>query len=107
MATHNLLSSVAVFIGASIGGYLALHIPTSIDIGGLHFDWLSVFYGVFITSSALRMLVALRFLPHLEEVRSVRNMTYHGLIFRVTRFSPISGLIFDVVSRVRKGSGDK
>jgi MFS family permease len=107
MAVHNLLSSIAVFIGATFGGYLALHLPTSIAVGDIQFSWLSVFYGVFITSSILRMVVALGFLPHLEEVRSVRNMTYHGLIFRVTRFSPISGVIFDVVSRVRKGPDRK
>ncbi|MEX0942754.1 MAG: MFS transporter [Pseudomonadales bacterium] len=107
MAMHNLLSSIAVFFGATFGGYLALHLPTSITLGDFQFSWLSVFYGVFVTSSVLRLLVALRFLPHLEEVRSVRNMTYHGLIFRVTRFSPISGLIFDAVSRVRKGSNGK
>lgn len=107
MAFHNLLSSVAVFVGASLGGWLALTLPTSLTTPIATIDWLSVFYGVFLCSSALRMLIALAFLPHLEEVRPVRRMTYHGLIFRVTRFSPISGLIFDVVSRVRRSADQK
>lgn len=102
MACHNLLSSVAVFLGASLGGWLALTLPTSIATPFGTFTWLSVFYGLFLCSSALRLLIASTFLPHLEEVRAVRRMTYHGLIFRVTRFSPISGLIFDVVSRARR-----
>lgn len=107
MAIHNLFSSVAVFLGASFGGFLALHLPTSITLGSFAFSWLSVFYGVFIFSAVLRLVVAASFLPHLEEVRSVRNMTYHGLIFRVTRFSPISGVMFDVVTRVRKRVGER
>ncbi|MCB1692727.1 MAG: MFS transporter [Pseudomonadales bacterium] len=102
MAFHNLLSSAGVFLGASFGGYLALHLPRELDLGFHVLTWTSVFYGVFLTSSALRLVIASSFLPHLQEVRNVRNMTYHGLIFRVTRFSPISGLIFDVVSRVRR-----
>lgn len=106
MAFHNLLSSIGVFLGASFGGFLALHLPTSLDFGFHTFSWMSVFYGVFLSSSLLRLLVAASFLPFIEEVRNVRSMTYHGLIFRVTRFSPISGVIFDVVSRVRRSAED-
>jgi hypothetical protein len=107
MAVHALVASVAVFLGASFGGFLALHLPTSLDLGFYSFSWASVFYGVFLCSALLRLLVAISFLPGVEEVRSVRSMTYHGLVFRVTRFSPISGVIFDVVSRVRRGADDK
>lgn len=103
MAVHALFASIAVFMGASIGGLLARFLPTSIAIGSLSFEWLSVFYGVFLCSALLRLVIALTFLPRMEEVRAVRRMSYHGLIFRVTRFSPISGVIFDVVSRVRRG----
>lgn len=102
MATHNLMSGVAVFAGASVGGFLALALPTSIALWDFSFAWGSVFYGVFLASSLMRLIVAASFLPHLEEVRDVRRMTYHGLIFRVTRFSPISGLIIEVVSRRRR-----
>jgi hypothetical protein len=41
-------------------------------------------------------------LPHIEEVRIVKPMSYHGLAFRVTRFSPVSGVIFDIIARTRK-----
>jgi len=102
MAFHNLLAAIAVFLGASAGGLLVINLPTSISLGSLSIAWSSVFYGVFICSSVLRLLVALSILPHLQEVRLVKPMTYHGLIFRVTRFSPISGVMFDVVSRVKK-----
>jgi hypothetical protein len=29
-------------------------------------------------------------------------MSYQGIIFRVTRFSPISGVVFDAISRIRR-----
>jgi len=99
MAIHNVLSGIAVFLGASLGGFLALSLPTSIELFSLDIAWLSVFYGVFLTSSLVRLLIALAFLPRLKEVRSVRKMSYSGLIFRVTRFSPVSGLIFDIIGR--------
>lgn len=105
MAAHSVLANVAVFCGASLSGYLALHLPTSITIGSFHYAWLTVFYDAFLISAVLRGAVALLFLPRLEEVRSVRRMNYTGLIFRVTRFSPISGVIFDIVSR-GFGSGE-
>jgi MFS family permease len=99
MATHSVVSNIALFLGASLGGYLAVHLTNRLAIGPLEFAWLSSFYGVFLASSLLRLAVAWAFLPGLEEVRTVRRMSYSGLIFRVTRFSPISGVIFDIVGR--------
>ncbi len=29
-------------------------------------------------------------------------MSYQGIIFRVTRFSPISGVVFDAISRIKR-----
>jgi hypothetical protein len=47
-------------------------------------------------------MTAMAFLPRLIEVRSVRRMSYQGIIFRVTRFSPISGVVFDAISRIKR-----
>ncbi|MDP4597862.1 MAG: MFS transporter [Pseudomonadales bacterium] len=110
MAAHNLFGSVAVFLGASVGSALALILPTSIAFSmfslDISFGWSSVFYGVFLFSALTRLCVALLFLPHIEEVRSVKPMSYHGLAFRVTRFSPISGVIFEIISRNRNHKDD-
>ncbi|MCB1646753.1 MAG: MFS transporter [Pseudomonadales bacterium] len=101
MAFHNIFGSVAVFLGASFGSFLAVKLPVSIEISGYLWTWGSVFYGLFLSSALLRLCIGLLFLPRIEEVRAVRNMTYHGLIFRVTRFSPVSGVIFEIISRAR------
>jgi len=104
LAFHNVLTSVAVFSGALIGGYLGAHLPTRIDIIGLHYEWFSVLYGVFVISAILRLTVAALLLTRLKEMRSVRSMTVGGLVFRVARFHPLSGVIFDIIGTKRRKS---
>jgi MFS family permease len=102
MAAHNVLAATAVFIGAVIGGFLGTHLPNEVTLFGASFQWLSVLYGVFAISGVMRLVVAVAFLPRLREVRQVRPMSMTGLIFRVTRFAPVSGLIFEIVGTLRR-----
>ncbi len=106
MAAHNVLAALAVFVGAVIGGILGTHLPNEITLFGTTFHWLSVLYGVFLISGLMRMVVAIGFLPRLREVRPVRPMSMTGLIFRVTRFAPVSGLIFEIVGTLRRKKND-
>jgi len=103
MAVHNVLAASAVFLGAVLGGYLGTHLPTEITVLGNEMSWLTPLYGVFVVSVLVRLLVAGAFLPRLKEVRRTRPMSMSGLIFRVTRLHPISGLVFEIVTRRRKG----
>jgi MFS family permease len=107
MAVHNVLAAMAVFLGAVIGGYLGTHLPNEITLFGTHYQWLTSLYGVFVVSSLTRMTVAAIFLPRLEEVRRVRRMSPSGLIFRVTRVHPVSGMVFEIVGRLRRGDDDE
>jgi MFS family permease len=102
MAVHSVLAATAVFIGASIGGYLGTHLPSEVAISERTFAWATPLYGVFVLSALARMLVAATFLPRLEEVRRVRPMSASGLIFRVTRLHPISGIVFEIVGKLRR-----
>jgi MFS family permease len=106
MAVHALLAASSVFVGAIFGGWLTVHLPTEVTLFGRSFSWLTSIYGVFVISTLFRLIVAFAFLPRLPEVRDVKAMTYHGLFFRVTRFSPISGVIFEAVSRRKKSDGE-
>jgi len=106
MAAHNVLAALAVFVGAVIGGYLGTHLPNEITLFGNTFSWLSSLYGVFLLSGLMRLAVAIGFLPRLREVRQVRPMSMTGLIFRVTRFAPVSGLIFEIVGTLRRKKND-
>jgi len=107
MAFHNVLAAAAVFIGASIGGYLGTRLPSEVVLQGRTFAWLTPLYGVFAISAAARLVVAIGFLPRLTETRKVRRMSASGLIFRVTRLHPISGLIFEIVGRLRRSDDER
>lgn len=103
VALHNLLSSFAVFSGAALGSLILLNWSLiQPHLMGLMTLPTLTFTGVFLASAMLRLATAAAFLPRITEPRAVRRMTYHGLIFRVTRFSPISGVIFEGITRIRK-----
>jgi len=107
MAVHNVVAATAVFAGAMVGGWLGTRLPETLTLFGMTWAWLTPLYGVFIVSTIARLAVALLFLPRLREVRKVRQMTRSGLIFRVTRLHPVSGLMFDVVGRFRRNEEDE
>ncbi|MEY3041295.1 MAG: hypothetical protein RLZZ174_377 [Pseudomonadota bacterium] len=105
MAVHNVLAAAGIFLGATLGGWLGMQMPETLTLGGLSWGWLSPLYGVFLLSTLARIAVALAFLPRLKELRKVRPMTRTGLIFRVTRVQPLSGMVFEVVGRLRRKNG--
>lgn len=108
IALHNVIASIAVFCGALLGGYLGTLLPRELELFGVHYEWLSALYGVFLLSGLLRLTMAAIFLPRLKEMRPVKPMTVRGLLFGATRF-PISGFGFDLVSQRwrRLGAGDE
>lgn len=101
MAVHNVFAAAAVFSGAVLGGWLGTHLPNHIVVAGHMHRWLTPLYGVFGLSAFARCTVAAVFLPRLKEVRRVKRMSPGGLIFRVTRVQPVSGLMFEVMGRAR------
>jgi MFS family permease len=97
VAYHNVLMGIGVFIGAMFGGWLGQVLPTHISLGGTTFSWGSTLLGVFLISTLVRVVIALLFIPHLREVREVPPMSASGLIFRVSGFNALAGLIFGMV----------
>ncbi len=102
LAVHNVFASIGGFIGAMVGGYLGMHLPQSFSLLGVSINWQTGLYNVFILSFALRMLTSLLLIPRLREARTVRPISLGRLIFRVGRFSAVSGLIFNVVGNRKK-----
>lgn len=102
MAVHNVAASIGIFLGALLGGYLGSVLPAQFSIGALQIDWLSPLYHIFIISFVLRAITAMVFLPKIREARKVKPTTLRRLIFRVVRFNPLTGLIFDVVGSRKK-----
>ena len=97
VAYHNVLLGIATFIGAMLGGWLGQVLPRSISLGGMDFTWGSTLLGVFLISTLIRLAVALLFIPTLREVREVPAMSASGLIFRVSGFNALAGLLFGMV----------
>lgn len=95
-AMHSVLASSGVFAGALAGGLLAPHLPRSTVLFGLSIDWASNLYWVFLLSALARGLVALLFIPHLKEVRAVPHFPFPSLIFGVSQFRAVAGLVFSL-----------
>jgi MFS family permease len=102
MALHNVFVALLVFAGGMFGALLSRTLPVELSLGGYQVAWNSVLLGVFAVSSLLRIIVALTFVPRLEEVRKPRrSMSPRQLVFRVTRFNAFSGLLYEVVAFFR------
>lgn len=97
LAVHNVLANVGIFAGAILGGYLGLILPSSMEIFGTTYSWLSPLYGVFIVSTVVRAAVVMWLVPKLREVRNVRPITIPQVIFRVTRINALAGVFFEIV----------
>lgn len=105
-AAHNILAAFAVFLGAGTGALLAGIVPAQFVLLEHEIEVLTPLYGLFLASCLIRLCVAVVFFPILREVRRVRPMSMGGLIFRVTRMHPVSGLIYDLVGRSRPRKAD-
>ena len=101
-AVHNVLSSLAIFGGALLGGFLSLVIPDQITLLGRTVVWTSSLWGLLLVSTLARAAVALAFLPRLQEVRDVRRISPAGLMLRVARFNALAELIFDMLAFTRR-----
>jgi MFS family permease len=105
MAFHNVFTAMAVFAGGMFGALLTRILPQDITFYGWTWRWDSILLAVFAISALLRGLVALTFLPRLQEVKVPRRqMSPRQLVFRVTRFNAFSGLLYEVVTMFRRPS---
>ncbi len=95
-------SALAVFCGALFGGYVARHAP---EIAAAIADvWVpsNALFIVFVTTSILRLVVVLAYMPLLKEPKIRRRPKVLELIFRVARFNAISGVALDLVGITKK-----
>lgn len=97
MAMHNVVANCGIFVGAVLGGWLGALLPRTFTIAGHVLQPTSALCWLFLLSTLVRIAVALLFLPHLKEVRSVRSMSFRRLVFRAARFNALSGLFFEIV----------
>lgn len=101
-AVQAVVSGMAVFCGALLGGWLATNLPQIVDLGGISLSFESTIYGVFAVSAALRFAVALWFTPRVAEIRLSHSATVNEMIYRFARFNPVTGVVMDIIGAVRR-----
>jgi hypothetical protein len=101
LAMQNVMASAGICTGALLGGYIAAIMPQQWTWGETTYHWTSALYWIFLLSFIMRASVVAYFIPRLKEVRDVRAMPVSRLVFRVSGFNALAGLIFDVVGSIR------
>jgi len=104
-AMQSALSAVAVFLGALLGGLIATAAPHIAQAVPLLSDMRSPLFIVFVASFLLRVAVSVWFIPRAAEPRVRRRPKVLQVIYRVTRFSAVSGIALDWLSVTRRGPG--
>lgn len=104
LAFHNILTNLGIFTGALLGGYLGAVLPKTFTLFETNYNLHSPLLWVFLLSCIGRLTIGLIFIPRIKEVRTVKPMTVTELIFRATRFSAVSGMIYDVLTGAKRNS---
>lgn len=103
-ALHASIGAFAVFIGAISGGYLIDYIPTHISMSGISIDITRPITVIFILSTLLRAMAVFWYIPKAPELRIKERGRVRDLILRVARFTPTTGIKFDVINRRRRNT---
>ncbi|MCK9531638.1 MAG: MFS transporter [Gammaproteobacteria bacterium] len=94
LAYHAVLSNTATFVGALLGGWIALTLPAVFVIGGLRFDLPSTLPWVFFFSFVLRLAVALALFPHVQGVvAAVKQRRRPCFAVRFQRFNALTRVL--------------
>ncbi|HEX5055037.1 MAG TPA: MFS transporter [Gammaproteobacteria bacterium] len=102
-ALQSVLLTCGVFIGGMLGAFLIKILPRTVEIGNLSYTLGTTLLWVFLISSLARITVSLIFLPRLAEMRKPRRrLSPYALVYRFTRFNAFMGLMYEVVTRIKK-----
>lgn len=103
-AIHSSFTALAICVGALMGGYIISWIPNSLSFAGIQVQIERPIVVIFMLSSVLRGGVAFWYIPTAPELRVANRGRVRDLMVRVARFTPISGVVFDVVNRRRRNT---
>lgn len=102
-ALQSVLLTFGVFAGGMLGALLIKVLPQTLEIGDWRHTLVTPLLWVFLISSLGRITVSALFLPRLREMRKPRrSITPYALVYRFTRFNAFMGLMYEVVTRIKK-----
>lgn len=96
IAIYNSANAIGIFLGASLGGNLSRWLPNAIDVGSFHFTLVSNLQLLFLLSAVLRLIVSLKFLPMIREVREVKPFDTKDFFIAIAQMRPLSGFKFNL-----------
>lgn len=102
VAIYNSANAIGIFLGASFGGFLSGLLQKEFSLGGIHFSFASNLSLLFLFSAIFRLIVSLKFLPTIREVREVRPFEAKDLFIGIAQMRPISGLKFNLFTFSRQ-----
>jgi len=88
VAYYNVLTGLAIFVGAIVGGLIVKYNS---------FFW-SKYFIVFIISTVMRYAASVIFLPKLREVRIVEEISSRKLLMKALTTRPSSGLVSNIMN---------
>lgn len=102
-ALQSVLLTFGVFAGGMLGAVLIKILPDTVQIGDWRHTLSTTLLWVFLISSLARITVASIFLPRVREIgRPRRRLSPYALVYRFTRFNAFMGLMYEVVTRIKK-----
>lgn len=96
------ITAAVVFAGGLAGGLLAAQAPTLVTLLPGALELSSPLFLVFASSAALRVLVIAWFIPRVNEPQVRRRPEGLALIYRISKFSALSGVSLDWLTVTRK-----
>ncbi len=96
-----------VFVGGLTGGFLAAYAPQLVTLLPDSLAPSSPLFLVFATSATLRVLVIAWFIPRAREPQVRRRPESLTLIYRISKFSALSGISLDWLTVTRKKPKEK
>jgi MFS family permease len=107
-ALQNVVMTAGVFLGSMLGVAVTHHLPAELDFGPLRLSLPSALMWAFMFSALARLFVSALLLGRLPEPRRPRQTASpYQLVYRFTRFNAFSGLLYDIVARVRRTDDDQ
>lgn len=102
LALHGVGGGFALFLGAVVGGWLVEVFPDGPGAGLGGIPEYSPYLGLFLVSGLVRLAAALLLLPRLLDAPGSFQPATTPLVWRVTRFLPQAGLIFDIIGKRKR-----
>ena len=96
-AYYTVVISLFTLIGGSVvGAWLATHLPSTYQIGGMTFVFLSSLPAVFVVSGLLRAVVGIILFPLFKEIRHGEPISAYQILWRVSTGEPIMNHITEI-----------